>query len=83
MGIAAAGRSGLAEGVVEHRIAGRVGEVAQHDGVGLGQFRRAGLENAQYPAAMTAASAAAVPAHSARFDRRGGGAATPEMAAAF
>ena len=29
------------EGVIEHRIAGRVGEVAQHDGVGLGQFRRA------------------------------------------
>ena len=42
-----------------------------------------GLENAQYPAAMTAASAAAVPANSARFDRRGGGAATAEIAAAF
>ena len=31
----------LPEGVVEHRIASRVGEVAQDDGVGLGQFRRA------------------------------------------
>ena len=29
------------QGFIEHRIAGRVGEVAQHDGVGLSQCRRA------------------------------------------